>query len=419
MKHIIYYFIFSLLFVLSSCAADEDTELSSQTKAPGTGVGGTEEDAAKVAELENILCASPGGWVMSYEGEDFYFQFREDGTVDSDSKLLYSMSTSIYRAKTRNGQLSLNISDGGHLAYLSEALRETTFVISAFTSTKVTCVGANKGKDMSLTPIAEGVVEGVQQSKAMLVAMQTKNLLFGVIRDSNDKFKAHYVLDHENRKVRFVYLDNRLAKNMELDMTIEGTQFNWADFTLDGATIDGIEYNGATNSITLTGSSVNGFKLTPNHETLAYFDNRERQFQFSKTKNIGDAKDDLFEQTTWEYLAVVEINCTQGKRPLVAVITPAGGEGYIFYDVCASDGDPIVKDEKDRVYFINPSGGSMPFGGNPQRLKEANESKMNKILAAWFHQDGLYLIKEVDNGTDYLYFISPTTENWFKAKKTR
>lgn len=415
MKRILNFFLFTLLFVLGSCSDSNDTELGSITKDPNA-------DNEQVIALRNILCSADNGWKMTLNGEDFYFQFRADGTVLSDSEYLYSESTSLYSVRLKNGLLYMKIS-GGHLAYMDENLSTTKLYISDYTDNKIESKGYNNGIDMEMSLLNDGEFEAMQAAKAPKVALNETGLLYGVIRDANNKFVSHYALDIVENKAKFDFIADGVVKHETRDLTINGELLSLsANVVLGSQTISGIEYVSDDATLVIKGTNVDGLKLTTNTGAVSYFDNRNRQFQFCKKTNTGAAHATLWEETNWEYLKTFEINCTDARKPLVAILQKGADDadldGFIFYYSGVTGAEAIVKDEVDRIYLSNDQGPLMPFGGNAVRMEDAKEG-LKEILGAWFHQDGWYLVTETDGSTEYLYFISPTTEYWIKAKKTK
>lgn len=418
MKKIIY-FLCAFALTLFSCSVDESAELGSQTKEPAdSGSAGINPQANA---LKSTLCSSVDGWKMTYEpnpGEiyDFYMKFTENGLVETDSRILEPSRYTVYEIEPGTDRLVLKIQGGGHLSYLGE-MQEERIVITNFSNNGIESVGAIHGKKMNMVPAADGEMGAMQKKKKLLVAMQNKGLMRGVIRNQNNKMIAYYMFDHVNNKIKFVYIENRLCKQVEVAVTMQENDFLWSDITIGDIVVNGYSYVESSDVFIVNGTETKTLKLVTNAGVLKYFDNRNRQFQISKTNGVGDAKDDIFEETSADILKTFEINCTMGKRPLVAIIN---GGGYIFYDACKDDDEVITKaDSPDRVYFTNVSGGNPLWGGTEAHKSEIN-SKLSKFLSAWFHADGLYLVQEVgDDSATYLYFLSATTDSWFKVKQSK
>lgn len=417
MKNVLKYFIFSLMLVLGACSSDSESDLGSITKDPNA------EDE-QVIELKNMLCASENGWKLTYEGEQFFFQFRADGTVLSDSELLHKETNSLYSVRLKNGMLYMKVSGGGHLSYSKYGMNDLKLFISGYSEDKIEAKGYSDGETMTFIPAIAGELSAIQAEKATTVALTETGLLQGVVRDNNDRFVSHYSIDLKENSVRFDYIENGKVIHKLESIAVDGTELKWENSVVltGGKSIAGVTFNATNNSLDIVGENIENLKLTTNKDVVSYFDNRARQFQFSKNANVGAAHEDLWNETAWKYLKTLEINCTDAKRPLVAILQKdlgAGIDGFIFYYSGVTGGEPIVKGENDRVYFSNIQGGAMPFGGPANRLEEANNVELKTLLAAWFHADGWYLVKDVEGSTEYLYFISPTTEHWIKAKKTK
>lgn len=402
--------------MLQGCSSDDSSTLSSQTKElEDAGAGMVNPD---MAPCKKILCEATGGWKMEYEPVDgdtytFYFRFQENGLVETDSDIPEAAIFTIFDFEPNAEQLNLKLQGGGHLRLLGEEKMEEVLKVSSFSATQITCVGAKHGRTMNLTPAGATEIKEMQNQKKALVALMNQGLLRGTMREGG-KLVAHYTLDHRKEKVMFTYFEGRSLKHKEVQLQMAGGSFSWEEVAMGAYKVSGMTYNETTNQVQINGTAVQNLVLATNAGVVAYFDNRGRQFQLSKTNGVGDAKDELFDETAWSFLKTIEINCTMGKRPLVACLE----QGYIFYDVSANDNDPLTKDAPDVVYFQNLTGGVPLYGATPAHKTEANQ-KLSKFIDAWFHLDGLILVQVDEASEGYLYFLSPTTDSWFKVKKTK
>ena len=60
-------------------------------------------------------------------------------------------------------------------------------------------------------------------------------------------------------------------------------------------------------------------------------------------------------------------------------------------------------------------GDMLGLGGDVVNITNIQETFPN-FLGAFSHEDGLYVVREIVGGTSYLYFISPTTDSWYKGQ---
>ncbi|MCM1198369.1 MAG: hypothetical protein NC308_05730, partial [Clostridium sp.] len=99
------------------------------------------------SELKEVLCLSDW-WKMSYESEEFYFQFIDDGTVESNSTIFRDeVSTTFYIDWDEPYALKLTVVGGGHVGYL-ESGKEDTFIVTSFDDTEIVCKGSETGAEM-------------------------------------------------------------------------------------------------------------------------------------------------------------------------------------------------------------------------------------------------------------------------------
>lgn len=409
------YLLCVLTWMLQACTSDDSAILSSQTKEAE--VSGSGPEKSDVSACKKILCEASGGWKMEYEpatGDKytFYFRFQNNGLVETDSDIPEGAIFTIFSFEPDSEKLRLKIQGGGHLRLIGEERMEEILKIESYSATQIICSGSKHGLKMNMTPASTTEIQDMQKQKKMLVALMKRDLFRGTIRE-NGKLIAHYSLEYRKDKITFSYFEGRSLKHKELPLEKSYNAFVWSEIDLGSHQISGIKYDAVTDKVLLIGSSIQDLSLVSNASAVHYMDNRSRQFQLSKTQSIGDAKDELYEETTWEHLRVMELNCTNSKRPIVVCLN----SGYIFYDATDVDNSLLTKEANDIVYFRNITGGSPQFGGTEAQKVEANQ-KLKKLLNAWFHKDGLIVIQVNETNDTYLYLLSPTTDSWFKIKKT-
>lgn len=376
--------------------------------------GNLSPDRLLPSDVKTILCAAEA-WKLSYDGHDFYFQFSEDGTVtaNSDYSILKETSyTTCHYDFQGDSIVVLSIDGGGHLSSLEDY--DETFLISAFTASTITSIGESTGKVMDFVATTESEINSQLEAKSLLLNMKTKGFLNGIILNAGNKFLAHYAISASENMIRFAILKDRVLSHQESSLSIDGSTFSFDGITLDGESISKLVYTNSTNGSASLDN--NSFTVASNKESAGFFTGSTyKTYKINKKSNSGDAKDELYDELEWSDVGDIEIS-DRDMRPLVLCpSSSANSIWYVFFDSKATSGDALIKDELDRVYFTKTDG-YMPYGGDSANITSA-ESHLSKFFAAWFHKDGLYIIKATEGSTEYLYFLSPTTDNWIKIQK--
>lgn len=415
MKKIAYIFCV-LAAMMQGCSEDSNMQLESRTKeVEETETGGN----PKAQECKKALVAATDGWKMVYQPTQggtsytFYFRFQNDGLVETESDFPERALFALFEFGGNAEKLTLQLKGGaGHLRFLPKELFESELVVNSIAADKISCVGSTYGFTMNMVKASAGEIAAVTEQKKMYVALQEKGLLRGTVRN-NDLFIAHYIINQKSGSVDFTFIKGGLVKHESRTLTSAAGAFSWTEVALDnGVTLTGLELSGS-NTIALKGAAASSLTLASNSSVVSEFDNRNRQYQFSAKYGIGAAKADIWAETNWEKLNIIELNFQWGTRPLVAILNG----GYLFYDVVGTDNAPL-KGDNDKVIFENANGRPL-FGGTAEQFEEA-KTAMSKIFSAYFHPDGFYVAKEVDgNGDIYYYLLSTTTDSWFKVKQTK
>lgn len=365
-------------------------------------------DRLRPSELKKVLIAADG-WKMTYKGVVFYYEFDAEGIVvsNADETILKDKVESDYTLSFKGEDiLLLTIEDFGALKYLSDGL-EKTFVITAFSAQAITATGKDGGEPMNLTPATAGEIKANEDLKAVELFMKDN----GVIRDADDKFLAHYAIfgDVDDKKIKISVLENRVLKHYDRDLTVNIGATD-ATLSFDAVTVHGKNISQIVFTISNKNMSVgSGLKVGINKDVVSYYTGGSYEtHKLNGHNNIGDAKEEIWQELGWKAVGDLEIN-NRDVRPLVLCPGPENAVWYTFFDA-----NLRTSDEIDRIYF-NRSAGYMPFGGD-DRVAEVEEN-LSKFLSAWFDADGLYMVRETNGNDSYLYFLSPTSDNWVKAKK--
>ncbi len=407
------YIVLTLCLALYSCGM---TDVWKDWEDEGT----LSTDRLKPSEVKEILCAAEG-WKMTYKGIDFYFQFNDGGYVisDTDESILENKVEDGYHLDFKGAdKVFLTLENAGALKYLTEGSEET-LVITAYTNQKITAKGEVNGVAMDLTPVTSVEIKKnddakkaaiVARNKALFLSKVQTELYNGVIRDANGKFIAHYAISGANNEsIKISVLENRVLTHYERTLTIgaddENGTFNFDAVTLNGSSVKQILYR-FDNSAMSTDTKLS---VAPNKDARGFFTGSSyKTYVISKNNSKGDAKEELWQELSWKSVGDIELS-DRDVRPLVLCPGSEDAVWYTFFDA-----NWTVKTEFDRIYFTK-SKGYMPYGG-ADRIAEV-EQKLTKFFAGWFHADGLYVVQETNGGVAYLYFVSPTTSNWFKLQK--
>lgn len=415
MKNLTYIIMSLCLITFSSCGMTDVWKDWESEGAPNP-------DRLKPSEIKSVLCAADG-WKLNYLGHDFYFQFFEDGTViaNSDNSIEEATSYTTYHFNPQNDKaVELIIDGGGHLSALAQG-SEDTYLISGIADNKITTTGASTGVTMNLASVPTTEIEAAMEAKAnllMMLNMKKKGFMNGVLRDADDAFIAHYAISSSENKIRFISIENRVAIHQEADLVIDGSSFSFSGISLNGQSITKLVYsNAGEGSVRLEGGY--GLKVTSNKDAVSYYVSASYQdYAISASENKGGANEELWQELAWENMYRIEFSRREG-RPLVVCLKNAYG-GYLFYWAGESNGDgassvAFTKDEIDRIYVPKYKVEGM-YGGSAEALAEGNQ-KLEKFLSTWFSEDGLYVVQEKVDSKDYIYFLSPTTKNWFKIQR--
>lgn len=416
MKKIAYIFCV-LAAMLQGCSKDDNLQLESRTKElEEAETGGN----PRALECKKALVAATDGWKMVYQplqgGESytFFFRFQNDGLVETESDFPEKSIYALFELGGNTEKLTLQLKGGaGHLRFLPQNVFEEEMVVKEVTADKITGVGAAHGFTMTLVKASAGEIAAVTAQKKLYVALQDKNLIRGTVRNGA-QFVAHYIVNPKDATVNFTFIKDGLVRHESRVLASSANAFSWDAVALEnGVTLTGLEVASASNAITLKGAAASSLVLTNNSSVVSEFDNRNRQYQISAKYGIGAAKADLWSETGWSKLELIELNFQWGTRPLVAILNG----GFLFYDVVGVDNAPL-KGEKDKVIFENANGRPL-FGGTTEQFEEA-KTALGKVFAAYFHPDGFYVVKEEEESGDiYYYLLSTTTDSWFKVKQSK
>lgn len=379
-------------------------------------------DAEKWA-VRNILVAADG-WKLSRSGNDFYFQFSEDGKVICNSNMPKAAATTDYGFSGTIESMVLTINGGGHMSYLENY--DESFNVVSSSAGSIGLKGTQTGESFSLTKVSKADIDAVEQEKGVIFKIIEYKLANGVIRSSDGRFAAHYAIDYiTGNNIRFDIIKDRVLSHETVGITIDdnaNVTFE-SSVSVAGQNISGISFDLSSKTATLQGAS--GLSAGKNTDAVSYFikqnENNNGGYQTHLIKageNVGGANDELWNElkagaSEWHQIEVSD----RGNRPIV--FCPANGNNDKWYtgfygtnDVVSS----VSEDVYDLIYFTSLRGDMLGLGGNPKNI-EVVQNMFPKFLAAFSHADGLIIADENADGAHYMYFISPTTQTWFKARR--
>lgn len=403
------YILLTLCLTLSSCGmTDVWKEWENE--------GNMSPDRLKPSEVKKALCAAEG-WKINYKGHICYFQFDENGIVTSntDKSILEDKVESEYYLDFE-GEKKVILNMTGALKYLPDNLEET-FVITETSDNGIIMTGQTGALELNFLPAstAEQIANENEKASALILKKKREELaknVTGVFRDDEDQFIVHYAIsknDDGSGTIRFSRLNQKQLEHQDVALTWEMGD-DVATFTLDEpATIDGASLQHFYYSFTNHAMSSDcALTLDPNKNIVSYYTGESwKTHKITNYYRHGDAKPELWEELAWEGVGDIELD-TRAERYIV--FCPAPNVDLIYYILYPTNW--TTGDEADRIYF-NRGQPSQPFGSHDSEDVSRAENNLAKFLAAFYDENGYYMIQNINNGISYIYFLSPTTDNWF------
>ncbi len=373
------------------------------------------------SDLKETLCLADW-WKCSYGSEDFYFQFIDDGTVESNSTLLRDAeSTTYYINWEEPYSLLLTVVGGGHFSYLSSG-KEETLVVTAFDDAEIKCKGSESGAEITFVPATSSDVNKMVAAKAdeykkMEVAEKIVNagMTTGAIWASGT-LVAHYYVDLSEYKAytaRFDILENNVLTHKTVSVTVGlDSRINLASaISVAGKPIQSIALDTESKSV----SAGSGFTASVSNSGSWYIGNDYRTYVFrspSSDSRCGgcDAIVSEFNAQSDKF-ASIELS-DRGGRPFFTIPNNwDDGRGYVA--IYSNSAPYVDSKEADKVYFSNGSRQEMPYGGDSKWISWTMEN-YPAIIGTYFNEEGVIIIKD---GDQTIWLLSPVNGNWFKAAK--
>lgn len=414
MKNIAKTLMMSFCAVLAGCGmTDPWEEWSDEGQFP--------EDRMVPSEVKAALCAADG-WKMTYNNVNFYYAFSDEDQVSCTSDLLYAATDAAYHFNwNESSSVMLTIEGSGHLAYLSDNEFGDTFVITSYSAEQVVCANEAGTAEVVMTPVTSEEFAGVEDSKGIIIELIGANLMNGVINAPDGRFLAHYVIDRNTgNSIRFDIIADRVLTHESVTVTIDD---NAAVHLSSPVSVAGTEISEITFDLSAQNGAVPGsdLQVLPNYTSRDFFVGREYVEATRHTIEPGNDKGDACD-AIWNELkanagnwATIEIN-ERENRPLV--FCPGNTDNsrwYTGFYGCTDIADACSSQESDLLYMSDLRGDMLGLGGDVVNITNIQEDFPN-FLGAFSHEDGLYVVREIVGGTSYLYFISPTTDSWYKGQ---
>lgn len=409
-------------FVITSYSAQQlvcHGETSEEPELTFTSV--SSDDMANMEAEKNSLrntLAGAAGWRLDYQDQVFYFRFFEDGTAWCNSLMPQPASNTTY---TLGGTISspvLTITGGGHFTYLPEEYYMDTFSVTAQASGQISLRDEVSGTEISLHAVDQAEIDGIEDEKGIIIQVIEANLMNGAVYASDGTFLAHYAIDRATgASVRFDILENRILSHLSTAISIDENANVTFDepVTLAGHSISGMALDLEAGDGDLTGGG--DLDLSPNYTSRDFYLSGDfKTYTIRQGDGRGDACDAIWNELManvgdWNQFEISD----RDNRPIV--FCPANQDNSKWYTgfFGATDISSACSDqESDLLYLTALRGDMLGLGGDPVNITNI-QNAFPVFLAAYSHDDGLYVIRETVNGTENIYFISPTTDSWFKA----
>ena len=120
--------------------------------------GQNDQEKLLPSKLKAVLC-DVETWKVDYEGTDVFFQFGSDWSLVSDSDIPQVATSSTYNMMSLSAkEISLTLVGAGHLAYVDKGA-DASYVVKAFSNTSISATGKTSGKEITLVPANDDVME--------------------------------------------------------------------------------------------------------------------------------------------------------------------------------------------------------------------------------------------------------------------
>jgi len=378
------------------------------------------------SELKETLCLSDW-WKVSYMDEDFYFQFLDDGTAESNSTILRDgVATTYYINWEEPYELKLTIVGGGHLGYL-ESGKEETLTVTSFDDAGIVCKGSESGAEMTLVPATASDYKEMlgKKAEAYKIAeyagkITDEGMASGAIWNSG-KFVARFHIDLSVAKsysVRFDILEDGVLTHRDVAASLgaDGKAALASGVSVAGKTISSIAFNVEDRTISVD----NGMTAAVN-DCGAWFTGKVSgygTYEIRRDGSRGAASKAIWDEIvaagkySW---GTIEVSDRTG-RPFFCCPDGTQTDGQWYVGVYSVDSPYVSDTEPDRVYFTGGTRTEMPFGGDG-KWADWIVGNHPLLISTWTSTDGLIVVKDGDEGLRRIWLLSPVDENWYMAEK--
>lgn len=381
--------------------------------------GNMSPDRLKPSEVKKALCAAEG-WKINYEGHICYFQFDENGTVitDTDKSILEDKVESDYHLDF-DGEKVVLLTMSGALKYLPGSPEET-FAITDISDQEIVMTGRTDARELNFVPVTTAELKANENDKADALILKKKLEELakngtGVFRNDEERFVVHYAISRNENgtgSIRLSRLNQRVLEHQDIELTWEmGDEL--VTFTLDepiaidGNSLQHLYYSFTTHAMT----SDCALTLDPNKDIVNYYTGSSwKKHKITNYYDHGDAKEELWEELAWRGVGDIEMD----DRPERYFVLCPGPEDLIWYILYPTNW--TVGDDADRIYF-NSGQPTQPYGSHDSEDINRANANLSKFFTAFYDEDGFYMIQDrvqvKDKMISYVYFLSPTSDNWF------
>lgn len=381
--------------------------------------GNMSPDRLKPSEVKKALCAAEG-WKINYEGHICYFQFDENGTVitDTDKSILEDKVESDYHLDF-DGEKVVLLTMSGALKYLPGSPEET-FAITDISDREIVMTGRTDARELNFVSVTTAELKANENDKADALILKKKLEELakngtGVFRNDEERFVVHYAIsrnENGNGSIRLSRLNQRVLEHQDIALTWEmGDEL--VTFTLnepiaiDGNSLQHLYYSFTTHAMT----SDCALTLDPNKDIVNYYTGSSwKKHKITNYYDHGDAKEELWEELAWRGVGDIEMD----DRPERYFVLCPGPEDLIWYILYPTNW--TVGDDADRIYF-NSGQPTQPYGSHDSEDINRANANLSKFFTAFYDEDGFYMIQDrvqvKDKMISYVYFLSPTSDNWF------
>lgn len=392
--------------------------------------GQNDQEKLLPSKLKAVLC-DVETWKVDYEGTDVFFQFGSDWSLVSDSDIPQVATSSTYNMMSLSAkEISLTLVGAGHLAYVDKGA-DASYVVKAFSNTSISATGKTSGKEITLVPADDDVMEKLAATKEALLAtvkvcksFVSSGYKTAAVHNADGDFVCRFAINPEARTLQFdVIADGTLTHTVVPVEAPDDDNLNFETaIKLDGKDINGLAFSGI--GVILKGGD--GLAVKPNGDSRVYFLSGDYQTHaLNVNGGRGEAVQYLIDEITphdeWGDIEVSD----RETRPLV--FCPENDKDhywYTFFDSFKEEDGATVSEQYNDIIFMSKSDGYMPFGGwddgNGGEFDNAKEiqNDLPRFMNGYFHKDGLILVHDFDGeGYSYYWFFSPTTDFWFRARE--